>query len=58
MKVVVAHGKASWMEEVLEKMEASTRIIPLLALLSGLAPSLKRYGRKAMSCSVSTPRNG
>ena len=30
MKVVVAHGKASWMEEVLEKMEASTRIIPLL----------------------------
>ena len=25
MKVVVAHGKASWMEEVLEKMEASTR---------------------------------
>jgi len=30
MKVVVAHGKASWMEEVLEKMEASTRVIPLL----------------------------
>ncbi len=30
MKVVVAHGKASWMEEVLEKMEASTRTIPLL----------------------------
>jgi len=29
MKVVVAHGKASWMEEVLEKMEASTRVIPL-----------------------------
>ena len=29
MKVVVAHGKASWMEEVLEKMEASTRTIPL-----------------------------
>jgi predicted TIM-barrel fold metal-dependent hydrolase len=28
--VVVAHGKASWMEEVLEKMEASTRVIPLL----------------------------
>ena len=28
MKVVVAHGKASWMEEVLEKMEASTRVIP------------------------------
>ena len=30
MKVVVAHGKASWMEEVLEKMEASSRTIPLL----------------------------
>src|SRR3954447_4230616 len=30
MKVVVAHGKASWMLEVLEKMEASTRVIPLL----------------------------
>ncbi len=30
MKVVVAHGKASWMEEVIEKMEASTRTIPLL----------------------------
>ena len=30
MKVVVAHGKASWMEEVLEKMEASARVIPLL----------------------------
>jgi hypothetical protein len=24
MNVVVAHGKASWMKEVLEKMEAST----------------------------------
>jgi predicted TIM-barrel fold metal-dependent hydrolase len=30
MKVVVAHGKASWMDEVLEKMESSTRTIPLL----------------------------
>jgi predicted TIM-barrel fold metal-dependent hydrolase len=30
MKVIVAHGKASWMQEVLEKMEASTRVIPLL----------------------------
>ncbi len=30
MKVVVSHGKASWMEEVLEKMEASTRVIPLV----------------------------
>ena len=30
MKVVVAHGKASWMEEVLEKMEASSRVVPLL----------------------------
>jgi predicted TIM-barrel fold metal-dependent hydrolase len=30
MNVVVAHGKASWMEEVLEKMEASTRTFPLL----------------------------
>ena len=30
LKVVMAHGKASWMEEVLEKMEASTRTIPLL----------------------------
>jgi predicted TIM-barrel fold metal-dependent hydrolase len=30
MKVVLAGGKASWMEEVLEKMEASCRVIPLL----------------------------
>jgi predicted TIM-barrel fold metal-dependent hydrolase len=30
LKVVVAHGKASWMEEVIEKMEASTRTVPLL----------------------------
>lgn len=30
MKVVMAHGKASWMEEVLEKMEASALTIPLL----------------------------
>jgi predicted TIM-barrel fold metal-dependent hydrolase len=30
LKVVMAHGKASWMEEVLEKMEASSRVIPLL----------------------------
>src|SRR5260370_28554732 len=30
LKVRVAHGKASWMQEVLEKMEASTRVIPLL----------------------------
>ena len=29
MKVVMAHGKASWMEEVLEKMESSTRTLPL-----------------------------
>ncbi len=30
LRVIVSHGKASWMEEVLEKMEASTRTIPLL----------------------------
>jgi predicted TIM-barrel fold metal-dependent hydrolase len=30
MKMVVAHGKATWMHEVLEKMEASTRTIPLV----------------------------
>ena len=30
LRFVVAHGKASWMEEVLEKMEASTKVIPLL----------------------------
>jgi hypothetical protein len=30
IKFVVAHGKASWMQEVLEKTEASTRVIPLL----------------------------
>jgi predicted TIM-barrel fold metal-dependent hydrolase len=30
LKVVMAHGKASWMEEVIEKMEASTRVVPLL----------------------------
>ncbi|MCE2392889.1 MAG: amidohydrolase [Proteobacteria bacterium] len=29
LRVVMAHGKASWMEEVLEKMEASTRTLPL-----------------------------
>ena len=29
MKVVVSHGKATWMEEVLEKFEASTRVIAL-----------------------------
>ena len=29
MRVMMAHGKASWMEEVLEKMEASTRTLPL-----------------------------
>ncbi len=29
MKVVVAHGKATWMEEVLEKFGASTRVIAL-----------------------------
>ena len=30
IKVVVAHGKASWMEEVIEKMEASVCTTPLL----------------------------
>ena len=30
MKVVMAHGKASWMDEVLEKMEASALTTPLL----------------------------
>jgi predicted TIM-barrel fold metal-dependent hydrolase len=30
MKVVVAHGKASWMGEVLEKMEASAKVVPLV----------------------------
>ena len=30
LRFVVAHGKASWMEEVLEKMEASAKVIPLL----------------------------
>jgi len=30
MNVIVAHGKASWMEEVIEKMESSTRTIPLV----------------------------
>ena len=29
MKMVVAHGKATWMEEVLEKFESSTRTIAL-----------------------------
>jgi predicted TIM-barrel fold metal-dependent hydrolase len=29
LKVNLPHGKASWLEEVLEKMEASTRTIPL-----------------------------
>ena len=30
MKVVMAHGKASWMEEILEKMEASALTFPLM----------------------------
>ena len=30
MKVSLPHGKASWLEEVIEKMEASTRTLPLL----------------------------
>lgn len=30
MKVVMAHGKASWMEEVLEKMQASALTFPLV----------------------------
>ena len=30
MKVVMAHGKASWMDEILEKMEASALTVPLL----------------------------
>ena len=29
MKVVLAHGKATWMEEVLEKFSASSRVIAL-----------------------------
>ena len=29
IKMVVAHGKATWMEEVLEKVEASTKVIGL-----------------------------
>ena len=29
IKLVMAHGKATWMEEVLEKMEASTKVIAL-----------------------------
>ena len=29
IKMVVAHGKATWMEEVLEKVEASTKVIAL-----------------------------
>jgi predicted TIM-barrel fold metal-dependent hydrolase len=29
MKVVVAHGKATWMEEVLEKFSSSSRVIAL-----------------------------
>jgi len=29
IKIVVAHGKATWMEEVLEKFDASTRVIAL-----------------------------
>ena len=56
MKVVVAHGKASWMEEVLEKMEASTRTIPLLHHYP-VRLILRRCGRKAKSCSASTPRS-
>ena len=35
MKVVVAHGKASWMEEVLEKMEADS-IADLVRMASDL----------------------
>ena len=47
MKVVVAHGKASWMEEVLEKMEASTRVIPLLHYYPGADGPRGNVGRRA-----------
>ena len=46
MKVVVAHGKASWMEEVLEKMEASTRVIPSCTPIPS-ARTPKQCGRRA-----------
>ena len=39
MKVVIAHGKASWMEEVLEKMEASIARHPASAQI----PCAHRY---------------
>ena len=56
MKVVVAHGKASWMEEVLEKMEASSRVIPLLHAYL-FTPIPRRCGKKARRCWASMRRN-
>ena len=57
MKVVVAHGKASWMQEVLEKMEASSASFRCCTNIR-CAPTPRRCGSTATSCSASTPRSG
>jgi uroporphyrinogen-III synthase len=57
MKVVVTHGKAAWMQEVLEKMEASTRVIPLLHHYP-VSTKPEEMREHATSCSASTPRKG
>ena len=57
MKVVVTHCKASWMQEVIEKMEASTRVIPLLHQYP-VSTEPEEMWEHATSCSALTPRNG
>src|SRR4030081_3555643 len=57
MKVVVAHGKASWMQEVLEKMEASTRVIPLLHHypVSTEPEEMWEHGNVMLGCAAAAP---
>ena len=45
MKVVVAHGKASWMEEVLRSIEASTGSFPVAAITAVLHDTDELWGR-------------
>ena len=57
MKIVVAHGKASWMQEVLEKMEASTRVIPLLHHYP-VSTDHEEMWEHGNACSALMPRKG
>jgi hypothetical protein len=58
MKVVMAHGKASWMEEVLEKMEASARVIPLLHKYPVRTDTEEMWEEGNATSSDLTPRSG